>query len=216
MPLAAALGLPAGGAARCCSRVDRRPARLAFAVETVEGEEEVLVRPLPRRAPVAGGVDGAALLASGEPVGVLAPQALLARASGARRAPPRGPPARAAAARRACSWSTTRWSRARWSAASSRTPASRSRSAGDGDEALRRLAAEPFDALVTDIEMPGIDGFELTAQLRGIERFARLPIVVVSTRDRPEDRLRGLRAGADAYLTKQSLGPPSWWTLCAG
>jgi CheY-like chemotaxis protein len=77
--------------------------------------------------------------------------------------------------------------------------------AADGDEAMRRLAAEPFDCLVTDIEMPGLDGFELTGELRRTERFARLPIVVVSTRERPEDRLRGLRAGADAYLTKQSL-----------
>ncbi|MBZ0103284.1 MAG: response regulator, partial [Thermoanaerobaculia bacterium] len=77
--------------------------------------------------------------------------------------------------------------------------------AGDGDEAMRRLAGESFDCLVTDIEMPGLDGFALTAELRRIERFARLPIVVVSTRERPEDRLRGLRAGADAYLTKQSL-----------
>ena len=59
--------------------------------------------------------------------------------------------------------------------------------------------------MVTDIEMPRMDGFELTAQLRAMEHFAHLPIIVVSTRDRPEDRLRGLKVGADAYLTKQSL-----------
>ena len=77
--------------------------------------------------------------------------------------------------------------------------------AADGDEALRRLAIEAFDCLVTDIEMPNLDGFELTMQLRQIERFAHLPIIVVSTRESSEDRLRGLRSGADAYLTKQSL-----------
>ena len=77
--------------------------------------------------------------------------------------------------------------------------------AGDGDEAMRRLAGESFDCLVTDIEMPGLDGLQLTEELRHSARFARLPIVVVSTRERAEDRLRGLRAGADAYLTKQSL-----------
>ena len=59
--------------------------------------------------------------------------------------------------------------------------------------------------MVTDIEMPRMDGFELAAHLRGMEHFAHLPIIVVSTRDRPEDRLRGLKVGADAYLTKQSL-----------
>ena len=46
---------------------------------------------------------------------------------------------------------------------------------------------------------------ERTERLRRTDRFARLPIVVVSTRERPEDKLRGLRAGADAYLAKQSL-----------
>jgi two-component system, chemotaxis family, sensor kinase CheA len=77
--------------------------------------------------------------------------------------------------------------------------------ASDAQEALALLGEEPFDCVVTDIEMPGMDGFELTAHLRGIEHFAQLPIIVVSTRDRPDDRLRGLKVGADAYLTKQSL-----------
>ena len=73
------------------------------------------------------------------------------------------------------------------------------------EEALSLLGEESFDCVVTDIEMPRMDGFELAAQLRGMEHFAQLPIIVVSTRDRPEDRLRGLKVGADAYLTKQSL-----------
>jgi CheY-like chemotaxis protein len=77
--------------------------------------------------------------------------------------------------------------------------------ASDAQEALALLGEEPFDCVVTDIEMPGMDGFELTAHLRGMEHFAQLPIIVVSTRDRPDDRLRGLKVGADAYLTKQSL-----------
>jgi len=77
--------------------------------------------------------------------------------------------------------------------------------ASDADEALSLLSETAFDCVVTDIEMPGMDGFELTAQLRAMEHFAHLPIIVVSTRDRPEDRLRGLKVGADAYLTKQGL-----------
>jgi CheY-like chemotaxis protein len=75
----------------------------------------------------------------------------------------------------------------------------------DGHEALSCLSEESFDCVVTDIEMPGMNGLELTARLRSLENFAHLPIVVVSTRDRSEDRLRGLQAGADAYLAKQSL-----------
>ena len=76
---------------------------------------------------------------------------------------------------------------------------------GTGEEALARLGQESFDCLVTDIEMPGMDGLTLTRALRGVAHLAHLPVVVVSTRDRPEDRLAGLQAGADAYLTKQRL-----------
>jgi CheY-like chemotaxis protein len=59
--------------------------------------------------------------------------------------------------------------------------------------------------VVTDIEMPGVDGLELTRRLRAMPQLTGLPVVVMSTRDRPEDRLRGLAAGADAYLTKHGL-----------
>lgn len=185
---------------------------VAFSVDRVEGEVELLVRPLPRRARVSPLVDGAALLPSGEPVAVLAPQALLGRETAGRRASMASGaatslPARANAPRELTrlllvddSRVTREMERRILEDAGFRVEV-----AADGDEALRRLAVEPFDCLVTDIEMPNLDGFELTAQLRQIERFAHLPIVVVSTRERSEDRLRGLRAGADAYLTKQSL-----------
>lgn len=176
---------------------------VAFSVDRVEGEVELLVRPLPRRARVSSLVDGAALLPSGDPVAVLAPQALLGRESTGRRAP-----ATLADAPRELirlllvddSRVTREMERRILEDAGFRVEV-----AADGDEALRRLAVEAFDCLVTDIEMPNLDGFELTAQLRQIERFAHLPIVVVSTRESSEDRLRGLRSGADAYLTKQSL-----------
>jgi DNA-binding response OmpR family regulator len=58
---------------------------------------------------------------------------------------------------------------------------------------------------VTDIEMPGVDGLDLTRRLRGQAEYSDLPVVVVSTLDRPSDRLAGLESGADAYLTKQGL-----------
>ena len=76
---------------------------------------------------------------------------------------------------------------------------------GDATVGLQRLAAESFDCLVTDIEMPGVDGLELTRRLRRHPHLSRLPVVVVSTRDRPEDRMAGLEAGAYAYLAKRGL-----------
>ena len=53
--------------------------------------------------------------------------------------------------------------------------------------------------------MPGLDGLELTRRIRSSRATEMLPVVVVSTRDRGEDRLAGVEAGADAYLTKQEL-----------
>jgi len=53
--------------------------------------------------------------------------------------------------------------------------------------------------------MPGMDGLELTRTTRGLPQLAQLPVIVVSTRDRPEDRLAALEAGADAYLSKKKL-----------
>jgi len=77
--------------------------------------------------------------------------------------------------------------------------------AADGQEALAQLSGGRFDCLVTDVEMPGMDGYELTRHVRTVPALAHLPVVVVTTHDRPEERLKGLEAGADAYLAKQGL-----------
>ena len=175
---------------------------LALAVDDVLGEQEVLVRPLPRAAAADRLLEGLALLATGEPVGVLSP-AILAQRQYLRAAPMAHEGAAAQRVRVLLvddSLVTREMERRLLEDAGFEVAA-----VGDADEALSRLGEETFGCVVTDIEMPGMDGFELTAQLRSMEHFAQLPIVVVSTRDRPEDRLKGLKAGADAYLTKQSL-----------
>jgi two-component system chemotaxis sensor kinase CheA len=175
---------------------------LAIAVDTVEGEEEVLVRPITRRAPTDRLLEGVALLASGEPVGVLSPS-MLSQREYLRALPAARPQAviRRVRVLLVDDSLVTREMERRLleDAGFVVVPA------GDAEEALSLLGEEKFDCVVTDIEMPRMDGFELAAHLRGMEHFAQLPIIVVSTRDRPEDRLRGLKVGADAYLTKQSL-----------
>lgn len=176
---------------------------LALAVDDVEAEQEVLVRPITRKVATDRLLEGVALLASGEPVGVLSP-AVLAQREYLRAMP--SPHQRVAVARRVRillvddSLVTREMERRLLEDAGFHVSA-----ASDAQEGLALLGEEPFDCVVTDIEMPGMDGFELTAHLRGMEHFAQLPIIVVSTRDRPDDRLRGLKVGADAYLTKQSL-----------
>ena len=175
---------------------------LALAVDDVDGEQELLVRPITRRAPTDRLLEGVALLASGEPVGVLSPSVLAQREY--LRALPTARPVIAVRRTRVLlvddSLVTREMERRLLEDAGFEVVA-----AGDAEEALSLLGEEKFDCVVTDIEMPRMDGFELAAQLRGMEHFAQLPIIVVSTRDRPEDRLRGLKVGADAYLTKQSL-----------
>jgi len=176
--------------------------QIALAVDEVEGEQEVLVRPIPPGIGADRLLEGIALLASGEPVGVLSPSVLAQREY--LRALPVQPEAPVAHRVRVLlvddSLVTREMERRLLEDAGFEVSA-----AGDAEEALTRLTEQTFDCMVTDIEMPGMDGFELAAHLRGMERYAHLPIVVVSTRDRPEDRLRGLKSGADAYLTKQSL-----------
>ncbi len=77
----------------------------------------------------------------------------------------------------------------------------------DGLDALERLALAPANMVVTDLEMPRLDGFGLVRRLRNDPRFEDVPILVISTRESPEDRMRATEAGADAYLVKQQLDP---------
>jgi len=74
-----------------------------------------------------------------------------------------------------------------------------------GEEAFQFLQDQLWDCVVTDVEMPGMSGLELTRRIRATPALRHLPVVVISTRGSPQDRLEGLKAGADAYLTKQSM-----------
>jgi DNA-binding NarL/FixJ family response regulator len=74
--------------------------------------------------------------------------------------------------------------------------------ARSGREALLQLAEAVPDLLVSDIRMPGMDGYQLARQLRGSPRTALVPIVFLTAKDETADRIEGFRAGVDAYLTK--------------
>ena len=72
--------------------------------------------------------------------------------------------------------------------------------AGGGEEALRKAGATEYDAIVLDVMMPGLDGFETCRRLRADGVWA--PVLMLTARDAVEDRVRGLDGGADDYLTK--------------
>jgi two-component system chemotaxis sensor kinase CheA len=79
------------------------------------------------------------------------------------------------------------------------------RVASDGAEAWRVLQEQGADVLVSDVEMPGMDGFKLTEAVRGSRRFGELPVVLVTALGSDTDRLRGMEVGADAYLVKSAF-----------
>jgi DNA-binding response OmpR family regulator len=74
--------------------------------------------------------------------------------------------------------------------------------AQDGYEALKEVQDKIPDAMILDIMMPGIDGFEVCEILRGNKETADLPIIMLSARADPESVSKGLRVGATKYLTK--------------
>jgi len=75
----------------------------------------------------------------------------------------------------------------------------------DGLEALSALMEEEFDLLISDVEMPRMNGFDLTARIRGDARHAELPVMLVTSLESREDRERGVDVGANAYITKGSF-----------
>ncbi len=74
--------------------------------------------------------------------------------------------------------------------------------ASSGFEALRYLPRDEFDLVVTDINMPDINGLELVSFVKNNEKYQGIPLVIVSTEGSDRDRDKGLELGADAYLVK--------------
>lgn len=75
----------------------------------------------------------------------------------------------------------------------------------DGQDAWNVLRSEPFDLLISDVDMPRMTGLELVHHVRQHPSLKDLPVIIVSYKDREQDRLRGLEVGANYYLTKSSF-----------
>jgi two-component system cell cycle response regulator len=74
--------------------------------------------------------------------------------------------------------------------------------ARSGEEALAVVAASPVDVVLLDVMMPGMDGFEVCRQIKSTSATAQLPIIMITALDQAADKVRGLEAGADDFLTK--------------
>ncbi len=75
----------------------------------------------------------------------------------------------------------------------------------DGIDAVDKLSVKKYDLLVTDIDMPRMNGFELTLKVRADKRWKDMPVIVVSARQKDEDRRKGIESGADAYILKKEF-----------
>jgi two-component system chemotaxis sensor kinase CheA len=173
--------------------------RMTFGVDEVLGKQDLVVSSLGRICARVAHLAGAALLEEGSLVGVLNAAEIMVRArrgfaAGPSEAPrPRivvaddSPTTRAAM--------TTILEIAGYAIAP----------AADGEEALRRLADSPCRLVVSDVQMPRLDGLELTRRIRSDPQLQSIPVILVTSLDSPEDRAAGLEAGADAYLVKREV-----------
>ncbi|MDO8863573.1 hybrid sensor histidine kinase/response regulator [Haliea sp. E1-2-M8] len=180
--------------------------RVAFRVDTVIGEQEVLVKALGPQLRRVTNVTGASILGNGEVVPVLNVPDLLEAAS--RQPLSTTPPASAVAAdhvqRSILVVEDSITSRALMKnileAAGFHVV-----TAVDGIDAYATLKRHSFDLMVSDVDMPRMNGFDLTAKLRANDELSHIPVILVTTLDSREDHERGVDAGANAYIVKSSF-----------
>jgi two-component system sensor histidine kinase and response regulator WspE len=75
----------------------------------------------------------------------------------------------------------------------------------DGMDGWNALRTGGYELIITDVDMPRMTGIELVSKIKADSKLQSLPVIIVSYKDREEDRMRGLDAGADRYLTKSSF-----------
>jgi two-component system chemotaxis sensor kinase CheA len=177
----------------------------AFLVDEILGTREVLLKEFTPPVIRLRNVAGAGLLGTGQVVLILRPADLLATLREG--APTPVPSARAEAARsqRAIlvvddSVTTRTMERNLLEAAGFRV-----RVAVDGIDAWTALRTEDFALVVSDVDMPRMDGFDLTARIRADRKFVDLPVILVTALESRADKERGVEVGANAYIVKSSF-----------
>lgn len=181
--------------------------RMGVVVDAIQGEQEVLVKPLRKPLLRVRNIAAAAVLGSGAVVPILNAGDLLRSArrvsTRARAAADPSAPARAAGKSILVAEDSITSRLLLKSVLQSAGYAVQT--AADGAEALALLRSARFDLLVTDVEMPRLNGFDLTARIRADAKLAELPVVLVTALATREDKERGIDVGANAYIVKGSF-----------
>jgi two-component system chemotaxis sensor kinase CheA len=180
--------------------------RIAFAVDAVVDEREVLAKTLPRPLSRVRNISGATVLRSGEVVPILNVWDLMksARHSGAAPNAPQPAEIIKAETRRVLVVEDSITSRMLLKGILESAGYS-VRTAVDGIDGFTAARSEHFDLIVSDVEMPRMNGFDLTARVRADRSLANVPVVLVTALESRADRERGIDVGANAYLVKSSL-----------
>jgi len=87
--------------------------------------------------------------------------------------------------------------------------------ATDGAEAWELLQKQSFDLVASDVDMPKMDGFKLTRNIRGSSALNDLPVILITSLNRPEDMTAGAESGADEYIVKGNFNQQSLLELVA-
>jgi len=205
-PLAELLGLPEAPAAR--AEAGKRPGlvvvsgdrRAAVLVDELLGEQEVTVKGLGDRLRRVRCVSGATILPEG-PVALVLNASSLARAAPGRSA---ARPADAPAARKRVLVVDDSVTIRALEKDNLESAGYEVITAVDGEDGWRVLQQQGADLLISDVEMPRMDGLTLTQTVRSSPRFSGLPVILFTTRASDADRARGIEVGADAYMVKSS------------
>jgi two-component system, chemotaxis family, sensor kinase CheA len=181
--------------------------RIAFAVSAILGEQEVLMKSLGKQLSRVPNISSAAILGAGGVALILNIPDLMKSALRS------GDPGPASTVKDGVSNGKAKSALVVEDSITSRTALQnilesagfRVESASDGVEAWACLERGPFDLVLSDIDMPRMNGLELTTRIRATREFAAIPVVLVTSLESPEDRERGMGVGANAYLVKRDF-----------
>ncbi len=180
--------------------------RLAVWVDEFIAEHDALIQDLGMPCPATGKISGGALLREGSVFVVLNPAGLAAGCTPSALVPmPRQAPVQAPQAAHGILVVDDSITSRSLERSILEAHGYRVRVAVDGLEALELLRAEKADLIITDIQMPRLDGFGLVEALKADQAFHEIPVIIVSSLERAEDQERGLQLGADAYVVKRKF-----------
>jgi two-component system chemotaxis sensor kinase CheA len=179
--------------------------RIAFGVDALLEEQEVLVKGLGPQLSRVRNIAGATLLGTGKVAPILHPGDLVKTAVKGVVAPVGASPEGQESVRRSVLIAEDSITARTLLKNILEMAGYRTVTAVDGVDALTQLKTDEIDLVVSDVDMPRMNGFELTSRIRTSKEFADLPVVLVTSLDSRDDRERGIEAGANAYIVKSSF-----------